>query len=106
MKMTMFYKERDSQAFTPFAGISNLIIDFCKFGAGGESHLILEMFASDMRKYGNVMHPCPMKVRMDYFSKAVSLELRICLYFPHSGIFVLEGFHFSRIEVFARDAAW
>lgn len=59
----MFHKERDQIKFQAYIGISNVTIDLCKFFGGEDSHMLLDIFAGEIHKYGNIMQPCPLTVK-------------------------------------------
>lgn len=43
-------------------GLTNLTVDACKYLNNRMSSTILDIAIKDLRKYSNIIHPCPHKV--------------------------------------------
>lgn len=45
-------------------GIKNITTNLCEYFGGGKTLSILDMFLSDIKRCGNIFHPCPFRVRV------------------------------------------
>lgn len=59
---SLFYRGNSDTAYKPVLGLNNYTIDICAFNSGGLKSLFVDLFVSDLRKYSNLLNPCPFKV--------------------------------------------
>lgn len=55
------YRKTSALIYKPFM-VVNVTVDICKFNKGLVRHPWFDLFLEDLKKYSNLLHPCPFKV--------------------------------------------
>lgn len=48
--------------FRPYMGLKNITIDICRVSSGKSHSVIIDWVLDDLRKYSNILEPCPISV--------------------------------------------
>lgn len=61
-RISILYKSKTQLKFNPYIGLNNVTVNVCKFMNGNGNNNIVDMMLEILKKYGNIIQPCPMKV--------------------------------------------
>lgn len=73
MKLSVSRKVK--KRFMPIFGLKNITIDMCRYLKGIAKSQFMDMIAGNMRKYSNILHPCPFSVSCNFLFHIISLHL-------------------------------
>lgn len=60
--MSWIYKTFNDNKYKPFLGLSNIVVDICKYMENG-SMILLDLVVDLLKDRSNVIHKCPFSVK-------------------------------------------
>lgn len=87
------YFRQDSKSFVSFMGVRNVTIDVCRYMNGAVQSALLDIIVADLRKFTNLLHPCPYNVRI---RRKISLSGLLA---DDKKLFSSRGIYMSRISL-------
>lgn len=67
LKISLLTRSSAEADFKILLGLSNYTIDVCSYMNGGFNSKLIDTYMSSLKKYSNMMHPCPYSVNYHYF---------------------------------------